>query len=59
MLNSFPHLFSTIRQRLRATKLVTLNLWRVGPVERQGRQVERQVQSGIIGSLSQDTVLLI
>ena len=55
ILNSFLHLFSTFRQRLRATKLDTLNLWRVGRVKRQGRSVIRD--HWIL--LSQDTVLLI
>ena len=55
ILNSFFHLFSTFRQRLRATKLVTLNLWRVGRVKRQGRSAIRD--HWIL--LSQDTVLLI
>ena len=55
ILNSFLHLFSTFRQRLRATKLVTLNLWRVGRVKRQGRSA---IQDHRI-PLSQDTVLLI
>ena len=55
ILNSFLHLFSTFRQRLRATKLVTLNLWRVGRVKRQGRSAIRD--HWIL--LSQDTVLLI
>ena len=53
ILNSFLHLFSTFRQRLRATKLVTLNLWRVGRVKRQGRSAIRD--HWIL--LSQDTVL--
>ena len=55
ILNSFLHLFSTFRQRLRATKLVTLNLWRVRRVKRQGRSAIRD--HWIL--LSQDTVLLI
>ena len=54
ILNSFLHLFSTLRQRLRATKLVTLNLWRVGRVKRQGRSAIRD--HWIL--LNQDTVLL-
>ena len=41
ILNSFLHLFSTFRQRLRATEIVTLNLWRVGRVKRQGRSAIR------------------
>ena len=41
ILNSFLHFFSTFRQRLRATKIVTLNLWRVGRVKRQGRSAIR------------------
>ena len=55
ILNSFLPLFSTFRQRLRATKLVTLNLWRVGRVKRQGRSAIRD--HWVL--LSQDTVLLI
>ena len=54
ILNSFLHLFSTFRQRLRATKLVTLNLWRVGRVKRQGRSAIRDYWI----PLSHDTVLL-
>ena len=55
ILNSFLHLFSTFRQRLRATKLVTHNLWRVGRVKRQGRSAIRD--HWILPN--QDTVLLI
>ena len=55
ILNACLHLFSTFLQRLRATELVTLNLWRIGRVERQGRSAIRD--HGIL--LSQDTVLLI
>ena len=47
ILNSFLHLFSTFRERHRAIKLVTLNLWRVRRVKRQ-----EKVQFGIIGSYS-------
>ena len=53
--NSFFHLFSTFRQRLRATKIITLNSWRVGRVKRQGR---RAIQDHWI-LLSENTVLLI
>ena len=35
ILNSFLRLFSTFRQRLRATKFVTLKLWRDGRVKGQ------------------------
>ena len=55
ILNSFLYIFSTFRQRLRATKLVTLNLWRVGRAKRPGRSAIRD--QWIL--LSQDTVLLI
>ena len=55
ILNSFLHIFSTFCQRLMATKLVTLNLWRVGRVKRQGGSAIRD--HWIL--LSQDTVLLI
>ena len=55
ILSSFLHLFSTFRQTLRATKLFTLNLWRVGRVRRQGRSV---IRDHLI-LLSQDTVHLI
>ena len=55
ILNSLLHHFSTFRQRLRAIKLFTLNLWRVGCVKRQGRNAVRD--HWIL--LSQDTVLLI
>ena len=55
ILNSFLHLFPTFRQRLRATKLATLSLWRVGRVKRQGRSAIRD--HWIL--LSQDKVLLI
>ena len=51
ILNSILHLFSTFRQRLMATKLVTLNLWRNGRVKRQGRSAIRD--NWIL--LSQDT----
>ena len=54
ILNAFLHLFLTIHQRLRAIKLVTLSLWRVGRVKRQGRSAIRD--HWIL--LSQDIVLL-
>ena len=53
ILNSILHLFSTFRQKIRATKIVTLNLWRVGRVKRQRRNA---ICSHWI-LLSQDTVL--
>ena len=54
ILNSFLHLFLTFRQRLRATKLVPLNFWRVGRVKRQDRSANRD--QCIL--LSQDAVIL-
>ena len=54
ILSSFLHLFSTSRQRNGATKLVTLNLWRVGRAKRQGRNAIRDHWF----LLRHDTVLL-
>ena len=52
--NSILHLFSTVRQRLRAAKLSTLELWRAGRVKTQGGSV---IRDHCI-PLSQDTALL-